>query len=244
MASIKDAVEESFQDNRAFLKYIIFAIPLYLTYYMYNNENTGALFIFAVIFCIFMLLGFITICSVNVNRNNSQVLPDFNLFMLFKESLGTFFAIIPAVIINSVLPYFITSSFTLPSKTFDIILNIFIWFAFISVIVTTYLLYVREKKFKNAYNLKSISDYGANIMISLIFMIPLILLVNVIFLGPIAYLIILFFGLPNPFFDFICCVFLVFNIAIIGNYLAQIGLETIDMKIQNDKYNNGGSSLF
>ena len=243
MASIKDSVEESFQDNSAFLKYIIFAIPLYLTYYMYSTENTGFVYVLLVAISVLILLGVLTICTVNVLHNNSQILPDLNL-VIFKEAVITLFAIAPAVLINLGLPYYITRAFSLPSDKFDIILKIFIWFAFISIIFTTYLLFVKEKKFKDVYNLKAISDFGANIMVSLIFMIPLILLVNVISLGPITYLIALFFGIPNPFFDFICCVFLVWNIAIIGNYLAQIGLETIDMKIQNDKYNNGESSLF
>ena len=30
MASIKDAVEESFSDNHAFIKYFLYAIPVYI----------------------------------------------------------------------------------------------------------------------------------------------------------------------------------------------------------------------
>ena len=229
MAYFKDAVEETIQDDHAILKYIIFAIPLYLTYYMYSTGNTGFIFVLLLAISVLMLLGILTICTTNVLCNNSQILPDLN-WVIFKEGVITLFAIAPAVLINLGLPYYITRSFSLPSDKFDIILKIFIWFAFISIIFTTYLLFVKEKKFKDVYNLKAISDFGANIMISLIFMIPLILLVNVILLAPITYLIALFFGIPNPIYDFICCVFLVWNIAIIGNYLAQIGMETIDMK--------------
>lgn len=37
MASIKDAFEESYQDNLAFLKFIIFAIPVYYCVHLYTT---------------------------------------------------------------------------------------------------------------------------------------------------------------------------------------------------------------
>lgn len=243
MASIKDAAEDALQDNKAFFKYIIFAIPLYLTWYLYGTEQTGFIFFCAVAFCFFMILGILTICSINVIGNKNQILPDFNLFIIFKEAFLTFLAIAPAILINTSLAYFITNAYTLPSDKFDIVLKIFIWFAFISIIFTTYLLFIKEKKISAAYNLKAISEYGADIMIALLFMIPLILLVNLIFLGPVIYLIRLFFGFPNPCFDYIVCVYAMFNIAVIGNYLAQISMEIIDVKEQKKKYESGESDF-
>jgi len=243
MASMKDAVEESFHDNNAIIKYFLFAIPFYITYYLYSTENRGFAFVLFAAFSLMLLVGILVISTMNVRNNKTQILPGLNIFHIFKESIHCLLAIGPAIVINIGIAAFITSKFTLPSAGFDLTLKCFIWAAFISVIFTTYLLYAKDKKIKDAYNLKSISDFGADIMAAVIFMIPQVLIVNAIFLGAIAYVVILFFGWPNPVLDFICCMFLAQNMAMIGNYLAQIAMENIEIKTEMEKYDSGKITL-
>ena len=136
-----------------------------------------------------------------------------------------------------------TSKFTLPNPGVDTAFKIIIWCVFSSVIFTGYLLYVKDLKIKDAYNLKAISDYGADIMMAVIFMIPLVLLSNAIFLGSITYIFVLFFGIPNPVWLFICAMFVFQNISVIGNYLAQIAMENIEIKLEMEKYDRGETSI-
>ncbi len=239
MASIKDAVEESFSDNHAMIKYFLFAIPVYITYVLYTNNETGFIFWLFAIFTFLLLLGTLTICTANVRNNKNQILPGMNIFAIIKEALHTLLAVGPAIVINLGLAAYITSMFTLPNPGFDKAFKIIIWCVFSSVIFTAYLLFSKDKKIKDAYNLKAISDFGADIMMAVIFMIPLVLIVDAIFVGSITYVFWLFFGVPNPVLSFIWAMFVIQNISVIGNYLAQIAMENIEIKVEMEKYDRG-----
>lgn len=243
MASIKDAVEESFSDNHAFIKYFLFAIPLYITYVLYESDNTGFIFWLFAIFTFLLMLGTLTICTTNVRHNKNQIFPGLNIFKIISQALRTLMAIGPTMLVNLWLASFITSKFTLPNPGVDTAFKIIIWCVFSSVIFTGYLLYVKDLKIKDAYNLKAISDYGADIMMAVIFMIPLVLLSNAIFLGSITYIFVLFFGIPNPVWLFICAMFVFQNISVIGNYLAQIAMENIEIKLEMEKHDRGETSI-
>lgn len=243
MASIKDAVEESFSDNHAFIKYFLFAIPVYITYHLYSTGNTGFIFILFVIFTFLMLLGILVICTMNVRHNRNQILPGLNLLHIFKEAIHSLFAIAPAIVINIGLAAFITSKFSLPSQGVDTTFKILIWCVFLSVIFTAYLLFIKDKKIKDAYNFKAISDFGADIMVAVIFMIPQILIADAIFAGSITYVFWIFFGIPNPVLTFIWAMFVIQNIAVIGNYLAQIAMENIEIKLEIEKYDSGEKTI-
>ena len=41
MASIKDAVEESITDDFSFIKYILYAIPVFICYLLFKQGNMG-----------------------------------------------------------------------------------------------------------------------------------------------------------------------------------------------------------
>ena len=243
MASIKDAVEESFSDNHALIKYFLFAIPLYITYIFYESNDTGFVFWLFAIFTFLLMLGTLTICTTNVRHNKNQIFPGLNILAILKQALKTLIAIGPTMLINLGLAAFITSQFTLPNPSVDKAFKIIIWCVFSSVIFTGFLLYVKDLKIKDAYNLKAISEFGADIMMAVIFMIPLVLLSNAILLGSITYIFILFFGIPNPVWLFICAMFVFQNISVIGNYLAQIAMENIEIKVEMEKYDRGEKTI-
>ena len=239
MASIKDAVEESFSDNHAIIKYFLFAIPLYITYYLYEKGYTGFFFWIMAIFTFLMMLGILVVCTTNVRNNKNQILPGLNIFHIIKEALHSLMAIGPAIVINTGVAAFITSKFTLPSPGVDLTLKILIWCVFMSVVFTAYLLFVKDKKLKDAYNLKAISDFGADIMVAVIFMIPLVAIADAIFVGSITYVFWLFFEVPNPVLTFIWAMFVIQNLSVIGNYMAQIAMENIEIRVEMEKYDRG-----
>ena len=83
MASIKDAFEESIQEENATLKYIIFAIPIYYWVDLYvKNEDMSKFWILALIL-IPLYIGFLTQCTTNVRNGKNKVLPSFNIFSMF-----------------------------------------------------------------------------------------------------------------------------------------------------------------
>ena len=89
MASIKDAFEESFQDNHAIIKYILFAIPVYYCVHLYSNATKGDLTGFWWMFGVtyLLLFGFLIKCTTNVRNGKDHVLPSFNIFALFWACL-------------------------------------------------------------------------------------------------------------------------------------------------------------
>ena len=239
MASMKDAVEEALQDSGALIKYFVFAIPLYVTYYLYTSGQPMPSVWFFAACSLLVLVALLVNCTINVRDNKTQILPTLNIIALFKDAVMCLVAITPSAIVSTIIANFLISKFTLPVHSADVALKAFICFAFFAVVLTSFLLYAKDKSLKEAYNLKAISDYGADIMLALIFMIPQLAIVNLVFLGIIAYVLVLFLGFPNPVLDYIICIAVVINTVIIANYLAQIAMENIEIKIENKRYENG-----
>ena len=236
---MKDAVEEALQESGALIKYFVFAIPIYITYYLYTSEHDMILVSFFAISSLLMLIAILVNCTINVRDNKTHILPTLNILALLRDSIMCMVAIAPSAIVSIVIANFITSKFTLPVHSADVALKTFIYFAFFSIMLTAFLLYAKDKKIKDASNLKAISDYGADIMLAVIFMIPQLAIVNLVFVGIIAYVLVLFLGFPNPVLDYILCIAVVVNTFIIANYLAQIAMENIEIKIENQRYENG-----
>lgn len=236
MASIKDAFDETLQDEHALAKYILLAIPLFLCSKFLINYNEVNYFVPTFLFTLILLLGFALKCTTNVRASKNEVLPSFVSFpiLLWYGACGII-ALAPLVIVVCALDFFITGwldkIITDPS-----VLQVFstITTALCSSIAYTgYILYARDFKVSDIYNLKTIGTYCADILIAVIFMIIKLFVVNCIILSPVLYMIWLFFGLPHPIAIFYCCMVIVFNIAIMGHYMAQIDYETIPEKIEN-----------
>ena len=74
-----------------------------------------------------------------------------------------------------------------------------------------------------------------DILVAVLFMIPQVLLANAIILIPVTYIIWVFLGLPHPVATFFWSMVLIFNLAMIGHYLAQVDYEAIAAKENSDK---------
>ncbi len=229
MASIKDAFEETLQDEHALAMYIIFAIPLFLcTKFIIESDKTGY-FLITALFTSILLMGFMLKCTSNVRSNTNVVLPSFNIFPLLWDGLRGIIVLAPLIIIAYTLEFFI-AGFLSNLITNPTTLQIFITITSglcNSIIYTGYILFARHFKASDVYDFKTISTYCVDILIAVIFMSIKMFFVNLIILAPVLYFIWIFFGLPHPIATFYYCVVIVFNLAIMGHYLAQVDYEVI-----------------
>ena len=68
-------------------------------------------------------------------------------------------------------------------------------------------------------------------------MIPQVAIVDAIIVAPITYIIWLFFGIPHPIAIFFWSMCFIFNLSLIGHYLAQLDYEAIsDTDKENDNF--------
>lgn len=239
MASIKDAFEEAVQDDNALTKYILFAIPVYFCTVLYTNTEKNGLSAFwaagAVTFL--LLFGFLIECTKNVRNGKDHILPSFNIFRIFWAGIKGAVALGPliavncwlAVFVNNILVNYMTEPNTL------LVFKCIVWGVFGSMMLTGYLCYAKTFKIADAYNLKTISESSMDIMIAIIFMIPQVAIANAILIAPVTYIVWVFFGIPHPIATFYWSMVLIFNLAMCGHYLAQVGYETIAVKENEDK---------
>lgn len=239
MASIKDAFEEAFQDNFAVLKYILFALPIFYCIYLYyaavaSKDFSGFWCMTSVTFL--LLFGFLIKCTTNVRNGKDHVLPSFNIFNLLWAGFKGVIALGPSIAVNCFLASFIGSKVAqfFPDPNIAGIFQGIIWAVFISVILTGYLLYSKKFKISDAYDFKTISNSCMDILIAVLFFIPQLLILNALIIGAVTYVFWVFLGIPNTFCTFFWCMALVFNLAVIGHYMAQIDYEAIEAKSEKD----------
>lgn len=236
MASIKDAFEESMQDNHAIWKYLIFAVPVYYCVQLYLDGAWGG-FWTLVVPTYFLLFGFMLECTANVRNGKDSVLPSFNVFKLFWSGIKGTVALGPAIAINCWLASLIANllpNFLVEPKTCTIFQGI-VWTLFGAIILTGYLCYSKSFKILDAYNLKVISQSCVDILVAVLFMLPQVAIANALLLVPVTYLIWIFLGLPHPVAIFYWCMVGIFNLAMCGHYLAQVDYEAIGTRENQDK---------
>lgn len=227
MASIKDALEESLTDDFAIIKYFLFAIPVFICYQLFSQGNMG-LFYFLGFFTLLMLVSILIQCINNVRNGKNYVLPTFNIIAFGVTAFKALFAVGPIIGIGLWLGSLIAGiKIPIPLANIQLIYAIIVWLIMGSIMVTSIILYAKTEHIKDAYNLSLISNTCIDILVSILFFIPQLILVNGIIVGTIAYLFAIFLSLENPIFVYICSMALIMNIAITGNYFAQIDYELV-----------------
>ncbi len=232
MASIKDAFDDTLQDEHALAMYIIFAIPLYLCTKFLLDVDKANCFVATLLFAVVLLVGFMLKCTRNVRSNGTTVLPSFNIFPLLWNGIRAIIVLAPLIIIAITLQYYIAKFLS------NLIANPVLLQTFTlistglcnSIIYTGYILYSRRFRAMDVYDFKTISTYCVDILIAVIFMLVQVFVVDLIIVTPVTYFIWIFFGLPHPIATFYWCVVIVFNFAIMGHYMAQIDYEIVKDK--------------
>ena len=227
MASIKDAVEEAINDDFAFVKYFLYAIPVFICYMLFSQGNMGW-FYFLGAFTVLMLISILITCIYNVRNGQNYVLPTFNIITFCITAFKAIFAIGPILGLGLWIGNMLVAiKIPIPVPNIQLIYAIIVWLILGSIIITSLILYSKTQHLKDAYNLVLISNTCMDILVAIIFFIPQLLLVNGLFIGIIAYLFAVFLSLENPIFIFLCSMAIAINVAITGNYLAQIDYELV-----------------
>lgn len=232
MASIIDSFRETFSDNYAFPKLLVFAVPLYFSYDLYmksNNNYTAFTWLFSI--TLFFLFGFLVKVTSGVLNERNSVLPPLNPFQLALASTKGLIAIAPSAAVAILAADYFSSLINILAWV-DITLKSVIWLLVVSIILTSFLMFVRREKITDAYNMKTLSDKAADLMVSLIFFILQLVIANVFTTAFIGYVILILFGV-GPVLYFYVSLAVAFNIGVMGHYLAQLQYEILGYDREN-----------
>ena len=230
MASIKDALDECKNDTNAKLKYIIFAIPLFIAVYIYTkgDKTTLSFWTFLTI-GVLECLGIMVKCTNNVMNYREKILPTLNPFSLFFNAIRVLIAISPIAVVTFYISNFlITKVFTMITvPQISQGATYLTYLVSVSIILTVFMLFAKKFSFKDAFDLKAISDSCIDVLIQTLWLGIQLAIVNGIFVGLITYLFWLFIGIENVIVYYVWCIATVYNVAVIGNYLGQLNYEAL-----------------
>jgi hypothetical protein len=229
MASVIDSFRDTFEDNLSFLKLIIFALPVYFGYSLslHANGDYTVVWIIGLITAFFML-GYIAQITHGMLNDAERVLPKLNPITMAVQSLKVLISAGPFALILYGIGCWILSFFKdFPIEWISIVVQVIIGIVVAGLAVTSFLLYAKKQSVIAAYNLKKLSERAGDIMIGIIFLVVQFAVVNVLTVGFLAYTISVLF-MPGPLLYAFCSYALVFNLAALGHFLAQVGYETIN----------------
>ena len=227
MASIKDALEESLADRVSWLKYVIYAIPVFVSYILFSKGIMAWFWFLAPLTALMLLTVLVQVIN-NVRNGKNYSLPTFNIIDFVVAYVKVIFSIVP---VWGLCAWGATAlakiQIPIPVSNIQMIYAAIIWLIFGAIMVTSLISYAKTQKVLDAYNLKTISNNCIDVLIAFLFFIPQTVVLNGIILAVICYLFGVFWNLENLVFIFICAMLITINIAVTGNYLAQIDYETI-----------------
>jgi len=234
MASIVNALNDALNEDKAYLKICLYAIPVYFIANLFLMGKMNQFAIYGSIVGIFML-GLLTQGIHNV-RTNKRVILSLNPVELGMTLAKAAIVMVPQFIIWGFIGKYLTNiqiPIDLPHT--QLIFAIIIWSIIFSIVLTSYLSFAKYLKMLQAFNPKVIGESCIDVLISFLFFIPQLLFANIVLVGPVAYLYFIF-NLPLNHWGFIayCSAMFVVNISMMANYFAQASYEQI--KGSNEEY--------
>ncbi len=228
MTSLFDAFNDSIGEEYAFLKYVVYAFPVYFCVKLYLSGNFVLFYLVAVpVFLLFLAL--LSNGVNNVRKNRKEILT-FNFFKIIHILFIGFIALAPTFLILFIIAYCLVSFVNLP---FDIsylqlIFKCVVWLIVGSVALTAFLSFSKNMNIKSAYNFPIIFESCIDVLIDILFLIPQLVIMNGLIVGVVWYLFFYFkIPLTNPAFLFYCSVVFVFNISVLSGYFSQSAYEFI-----------------
>lgn len=226
MASIVDSFREVFTDRLSFLKIAILAIPVYYSYQLYlqsKQDFTGFFWLAGI--TLFFLFGVLIEVTNNMVNERDRILPSLNPFKLAFSAIKGILAIGLFVLISSLLANYVCSLINI-IPWLDITLKSIVWLVAASIIITSFLMFSTKKRILDAYNLKILSQKAGDLLITLIFFIIQLAIINIPTSAFLGYIVLILFGF-GPIFNFFLSIVLVFNIAVTGHYMGQVHYELL-----------------
>ena len=235
MASIVDAFQEAFSEDLAYVKIVVFSIPVNFVVALFMQGKMDQFEFWGSILGLF-LLGLLTAGINNVRMNKKEILT-FNPLHYLKSLGKTFVVVVPHILIFYNLGKLIINLVKMPTDVpyLPVIFKVVVWAILFSIVFTSYLSFAKYLKMKEGYNYKAITESCIDVLIAFLVFLPQLLIANVVLVVPVAYLF-WFFKQPFTHWGFIayCCMVLIVNISMLSNYLAQCAYEQI--KGNNEEY--------
>lgn len=226
MASIIDSFREVFTDRFSFLKIIVFAIPVYYSYQLYITSKADFTQFYLIAgLTIFFLLGFLARITNNVINDGETILPSLNPFKLAFTAIKTIVAVMPSALIFGWLANYACSFINFAPEA-DIALKIIIWLIAAAIIVTSFLMFVKDENILDAFNIRILFEKAGDLIVCIIVFVLQFVVINFIIMGFIGYALFILFGY-GLLFDFFVSLAVVFNVATTGHYLAQLQYDNL-----------------
>ena len=238
MASIFNAVSEAFSEKLAALKFVIYSIPVYLCIELFVRNHTIVMNFWTLLVAV-LLFALLTQGISNVRDNKDEII-SLNPLSIIKNLAKCVVAVLPQALFYLYLAYHIVTNVKIPLEydNIDLIFNIIIYSFFGSVILTIYMSFIKYGKISDAYNYKVIFKSLMDVFFAFLFFIPQFVFVNLILVGPIAYLFYFIFHIPFTNWGFLFCVALavIVDVSVTANYFAQMSYEQISNGNDEDDY--------
>lgn len=225
MASIKEAYDSTIGESFTGLKLLFWSIPL--SYCREVIAGGSPTFISNCIIGIFLLLliGFLAESANNAIEKKPTLIPGINLISMTINGIKTILAICVYAAIAYFGATYACSFINLESKVWTMTIHIMLWFFFLSIPVSAFMVYCRKLDLFSAFNLKKMIQISGDAFIIFSYLIVKLFLLSFIVIGFISYLFWLFVGLENALIGFIWSVAIMYNLVIGTNYIAQASEE-------------------
>ena len=236
MASIVNALNDALNEDKAYLKIALYAIPVYFIVKLFLVGKMALFAFYGGIISIFFM-GLLTQGIHNVRMNKKEIL-SLNPMELFISIFKTAVVVIPYFVVFGLLGKWIAGiHIPIELPHVQLIYSIIVWSIMFAIVLTAYLSFAKYLRIVQGFNLKVVAESCIDVLISFLFFIPQLIFANVVLVGPVAYLYFAF-HLPYNHWGFIAyssAIFVV-NISIMANYFAQAAYEHI--KGNNEEYDD------
>jgi len=226
MASIVDAFNDTFSDYMAYVKFVIYAIPVYFCADLFIKGQMDSLYLWGTVVGV-LIFALLTKAINNVKANNKEILA-LNPLSLIVPTIKACIVVVPQAAIYYFAGSLITNNITIPLDIphIQLIFNIVIWSVFAAIVFTSYISFSKYLSIKEGYNYLKIIPASIDMLVSLIFAVPQFAIANLIIVGPVAYLF-WFFHIPFTNWGFVgyCSIIFIINISLLSNYFAQLSYE-------------------
>lgn len=232
MASIKEAFDITLREAFGGLKVCVWAFPLAICYSLLaSNSGFGYIltFVVAVIF-----IGYLTESEHNVIKKDCKILPGINILSYGLIGLLTVLVMIPFTLLGWGVWYLVDAFVKIPSPIWQQTAQIIGIFLAISVVLTAHTLFIRRLNPLELLNVKKYFIGFGEVFLSFSFLVIKLAFWAVLFVGFAVYLFTMFVGLENIIWRFFICAYVVLNLFVGANYMAQLS-EEIYVFIEKDE---------
>ena len=244
MASIIDCFKEAINENHAWLKLVVFSIPVYFGLQMYAIGKTTISTVWAIAFGL-LYLGLMTKGINNVRMNKSSVL-SLNPLEIIWALAKSMFVLIPQGLVLGVVGHILVmflTSIPVQIEQYNLIVTIVVWSVVGSILLTSYLAFAKYLRIIDGYNLALVSNSCVDVFLSVFFFVLQVVIVDLIVFWPLYYLFHDYLHIPldHWFMIAFASIAITINFSMFVNYLAQASYEQI--KGNNEDYDDNYNKI-